>query len=180
MRDVVRDQLVVDGLIERAELRQTLGISTQAFPARSRPDLVVQRGDRFHILEVKSSKADDRRSQCVLGKPFRVHLENRGHTGPAPWEVEQDLIKLELFAELSPAVESCMFLMVDAYVGSGPWWSDVFSSVELFRTTMRTQFVKESAARFLANTVVEPIVSADCKARLIMCEVVNRRQSHAV
>lgn len=97
--DVIRQSLAVEWIVERAELRRTLGVSTTAVPARSRPDIVIEVARRLHILEVKSSKTNDNRSQRVLDKAFREHLRERGHSDGDPWEVEQDLIKLLLFAD---------------------------------------------------------------------------------
>jgi hypothetical protein len=106
-RDVIRDHLAFDRLSERTELRRTLGLATDAFPARSRPDIVIQLGESFHILEVKSSKVDDSRPHCVLGKPFRAFLESRGHACPDPWEVEQDSDVIEVVGQASVCHRAC-------------------------------------------------------------------------
>lgn len=179
-RDAVIDAMAVDRLAERVELRRTLGVASTAFPFRSRPDIVVQLGRSFHILEVKSSKTNDNRIQCVLGTSFRDHLAARGHSGAPPWEVEQDLIKLSLIAELCETVETCTLLMVDGYSGGGLRWSDIFSDVERFRSTMRTAAISARAGELVAMTRVDALTTTQCDARLIVCRVASRSVSRAV
>jgi hypothetical protein len=156
----------------RKPIGETLGLRNAAFPARSSPDLVVDVDDAFHVCELKSSRTDYNRFDNVFdSRPFRDYLVSRGHDGSPPWEVEQDLIKLRLFHQLSDRVASCLFLMVDAYAGSGHSWTAVFSDVDTFLSTMRTDLVRGWAQDIWSATTIESVVAGPAEARIIACMV---------
>ena len=181
VRDVVSEQLVVNRIVERGPLGRTLGLSGTAFPARQLPDIVISMDGKFFICEVKSSRVDYSRFDCVFESlPFKGYLVAQGHDGPAPWEVEQDLIRLRLFAGLTDAVQSCLFLMVDAYAGKGRSWASVFSDLDTFKSTMRTHLVRGWSTELLASTMIESIATPQLEARLIVCEVRPTHDASAV
>jgi hypothetical protein len=171
-RDVMIRQFGEDRVTMRKQIGATLRLQSRPFPSRSRPDLVVLCNSFFHICELKSSRTDYGRFDYVIdSRPFQQHLKSCGHTGGDPWEVEQDLIKLHLYKSLSPRVGSCLFLMVDAYEGSGHSWTRVFEKKQSFLETMRTDLVKGWADRLLDATRIEPLVTQSASARLITCTV---------
>ena len=113
----------------RKQIRTTLSLRGHPFPARTQPDIVIECGESIHTGELKSSRTDYNRFDSVFdSKSFRAHLQRRAHSGANPWEVEQDLINLRLYKDLSPRVGSCLFLMVDADTGSGRSWTRVFGT----------------------------------------------------
>jgi len=156
----------------RRQIRTTLGLKTTAFPGTAQPDVAVRRAGRVHICEVKSNRYDYDRFDCVLdSKPFREFLAKAGHVGPDPWEVEQDLIKLNQFPTLSDRVGSCLFLMVDAYRGSGRSWLRAFRDRATFMETVRTPLVRSWADRLLGTTQIVALKAPGASANLIVCEV---------
>jgi hypothetical protein len=172
VRDVLRESDETSNVTVRRRIGSTLGLRNPPFPANAQPDVVLRRGGRVHVCEVKSGRTDYGRFDCVFeSKPFQRYLADAGHTGAAPWEVEQDLIKLNLFPRLSNEVSSCVFLMVDAYTGTGRSWTKVFTDLTSFRATMRTALVQDLGQELLARTVILPLRSEHLDARLIACAV---------
>ena len=126
----------------------------------------------FHVCELKSSRIDYNRFDNVFDSHLlQDYLASRGHDGSSPWEVEQDLIKLRLFHQLSDRVASCLFLMVDAYAGPARSWTAVFSDVDTFRPTMRTDLVRGWAQDLLSATAIESVVAGPAEARIIACMI---------
>ena len=179
MHDVMSQQAGVSNVEIRKRIDGRLGLRRDEFPSRAFPDVVTVCDDTIHICELKSSRTDYSRFDCVFGSvPFRQYLVELGHDGKDPWEVEQDLIKLRRFAQLSPSVGCCLFLMVDAYSGRGRSWTQVFSDLDVFRSTMRTGLVREWGEELLTSTVIEPIQTAQLSARLIACAVNSASDRH--
>jgi hypothetical protein len=85
--------------------------------------------------------------------------------------VEQDLIKLHLYRDLSERIGCCIFLMLDAYAGEGRSWTKVFEDRDLFVETMRTQIVKRWVDKILQDTRIHRIDSEKATARLIVCRI---------
>ena len=136
------------------------------------PDIVVRHGGKTHILELKSSRIDYSRFDNVFeGAAFKEFLRKAGDAGRVPLEVEQDLIKLSLYPQLSVDVGSCLFLMIDAYDGPGRSWTTVFQSSAGFRETMRTQLAQSWADTLLRSTTIELLEAGGARARLITCVV---------
>ena len=158
----------------RKPIASTLGLGTTAFPARCLPDVAVRYKGRIHICEVKSSRVEYPRFDNVLdSKGFRDHLASRGHRGAAPWEVEQDILKLRLFGELSKDVGTCLLLFVDAFRGKRSWTA-AFHDPATFRATVRTDIVKAWSEGLIAATTVVPIRAAGADAQLIACMAFRR------
>lgn len=140
----------------RRPIGETLGIGHAPFPARAMPDIALVLDDSVHVCELKSSRTDyNRFDDIFVSRDFQAYLASRGHSSAAPWEVEQDLIKLRLFFELSDRVKSCVFVMVDAYAGRGRSWTAAFSDRDSFVTTMRTELVRGWANELLGATSIE-------------------------
>lgn len=171
-REVMIRQFGNNHVIVRKQIGNILKLRERPFPAKTMPDISVEHQYMVHIAELKSSRTDYNRFDNVFdSRPFRKYLESCNHTGGAPWEVEQDLIKLHLFQDLSPRVGSCLFLMVDAYEGSGRSWTNVFANRRAFLETMRTDMVKDFADKLLDVTRIEPLEAKGASARLITCVV---------
>lgn len=169
---VMKEQFGSERVRLRRPIAETLGIHSASFPARALPDIVVNMDGSFHVCELKSSRTDYNRFDDVFeSRPFKDYLESLGHYGSAPWEVEQDLIKLRLYYELSDRVRSCLFIMIDAYDGPGPAWANVFADPLTFTSTMRTQLVRGWVTELLAGTTIEPISAGRARAKMIVCEV---------
>lgn len=170
--DIAAEVFGVANVVLRRQIRTTLGLKTPAFPGTAQPDVAVRRAGRVHICEVKSNRYDYDRFDCVFeSKPFREFLAKAGHVGPDPWEVEQDLIKLNQFPTLSDRVGSCLFLMVDAYRGSGRSWRRAFRDRAAFIETVRTPLARAWADRLLQATQVVALKAPGASANLIVCEV---------
>ena len=169
--DVMRDHFGSDHVRLRKSVATSLCMRATNFPATRMPDVAIRDGNRIHICELKSSRTDNGRFDCVLDGRARDYFRNLRHTGPNPWEVEQDLVKLHLYKTLSDSVGSCLFLMVDAFTGPGRCWTKVFQDLSLFRETMRTPLVQDLGNRFLTRTQIEPLAVGEVQARLITCEV---------
>jgi hypothetical protein len=156
----------------RRPIAETLGLGHAAFPARSMPDIALVLDDGVHLCELKSSRTDYKRFDSVFNsRDFRDYLRAGGHCGADPWEVEQDLIKLRLFYELSDRVKSCILVIVDAYTGRGRSWASVFSDRDSFVSTMRTALVRGWAHEVLAATTIEQLISDGLKAQFISCRI---------
>ena len=176
VRDVLIEALGEQHVMVRKQIGSTLGLPRVKFPTRARPDIVIAMDGKFHICELKSSRIGYSRFDCVFDSAsFREYLFKQGHEGTSPWEVEQDLIKLRRFSELTDTVGSCIFLMIDAYAGHGRSWSKVFSDIDVFTNTMRTNLVRQWGEELLASTSIVPIRTAQAEATMIVCEV----HSHA-
>src|SRR5438105_3285775 len=171
-REVMAQRFGATHVVMRRPIGSTLRLSLRPFPSTAQPDVALHHEGQIHFCEVKSSRTDYPRFDCVCdSKAFREFLRTRGHDGPSPWEVEQDLIKLDLYKTLSPQVGSCLFLMVDAYEGAGQSWTRIFENRASFVATMRTQLVKSWVDRIFAATHIEPIHSHGMTARVIVCAV---------
>lgn len=159
-------------VIKTRNIGSSLGLGSRLFPATAQPDIVAYQDNHFHICELKSSRTDYSRFDCVFeSKPFRAYLQALGYDGKNPWEVEQDLIKLHLYKKLAANVGSCLFVMVDAYAGGGRSWTKVFESKQNFMETMRTELVKGLADTIFDRTTIREIQSEGAKARLIIIEM---------
>lgn len=156
----------------RRQVKTVLELREAPFPGAAQPDIAVGHGGLVHFCEVKSNRIDYPRFDNVFdSKPFIGFLELVGDGGAVPWEVEQDLIKLDRYKSLAANVGSCLFLMIDGYQGSGVSWSQVFQDRALFLDTMRTNYVRSIADRLLTATRVIPIQSTDSTASMILIEV---------
>lgn len=134
--------------------------------------LAVRHNGHVHFYEVKSGFADYARFGNVFeSKLFRAYLESVGDVGAAPWEVEQDLVKLHLYKKLAPNVGSCLFIMVDAYQGGGLTWSRVFQGLGTFLDTMRSKLVRNMVDRLIAATQITPLRSTAASTNLATIEV---------
>ena len=152
-------------------LGRTLSISGSHFPLQTRPEVVFKVNGEFHLCEVKSGRVDDSRSQCVVGRAMGLHLASLGHMGKPPWEVEQDILKLIAFMAISAKVRSATLILVDAYQGRGQSWVQTFQSEATFKTTMRTEFIRERADYLLSATQISPLVTPSLRASLIVCKL---------
>lgn len=170
---LVRERHLDGQVTERQEAGRTFEIPKRHFLARSRPDLVLALDDQLHVLEVKSSKVGDNRSQCVLGKPFQKYLGDQGYNGPPPREVEQDLIKMALLIAIDARIASASLLMIDGYAGNGLKWSRVFADADLFARTMRTPWIQKAAEKLVASTEIRRMSVGSMVADVILCQVVN-------
>jgi hypothetical protein len=169
--DILIGQFRRSKVIKRKRINDTLGVTSACFPGACIPDVVLSRDGLMHICELKSNRIDYPRDDQELTPTFRAYLNSIGHRGSPPREVEQDLIKLHLYATLSPNVGSCLFLMVDAYQGGGRLWTGAFSTSYGFLQTMRTALVRSWADRLLTSTQLVPLRCSDTSATLIVCEV---------
>jgi hypothetical protein len=161
-----------DNVVLRRQIKSVLRLRSAPFPGTSQPDVVVRQDGWVHVCELKSNRYDYDRFDCVFdSRSFREYLAKAGHTGLDPWEVEQDLIKLNLYPALSPRIGSCIFLMVDAYHGSGRSWLRAFRDPVAFRDTMRTALVRGWAERGTRATQIVPLTAPGATANLIVCEV---------
>jgi hypothetical protein len=159
-------------VVTRRAIGDTLRVRKAPFPGRALPDIAVRFGGKIHVLELKSSRIDYSRFDNVFDSPvFKEFLRGVGDEGRVPYEVEQDLIKLSLYARLSEDVGSCLFAMVDAYEGPGRSWASVFESPAAFRATMRTQFVQGRADELVGATRVKALEASGVRARLITCVI---------
>jgi len=168
--DVMRDHFGSDRVITQTRVADSLRVQTSVFPATAKPDVAIREGHRLHLCELKSSRTDYGRFDCVLDGRARDYFRTLGHTGPNPWEVEQDLAKLHLYKTLSNSVGSCLFLMVDAFTGPG-CWTKVFQDLDVFRETMRSQFVRDLGASLLPRTQIQPLIVGEIQVQIITCEV---------
>lgn len=172
VRDVLTESAPVSIVTIRRRIGSTLRLRNAPFPANAQPDVVLHHDGRFHVCEVKSGRADYGRFDCVFeSKPFQQFLAETGHIGADPWEVEQDLIKLRLFPRLSDEIGSCLFLMVDAYAGTGRSWTRVFRDSALFKETMRTKLIQDLSDELLARSIIVPLRGDRLAANLIACAV---------
>ena len=88
-------------LLTQKRIATTLRVHDAPFPGNTQPDVVVETPYGVHICEIKVSRRDDARFECVFeSKPFIDYLAPH-HNGAAPWEVEQDLLKLQRMYALS-------------------------------------------------------------------------------
>ena len=141
------------------------------YPATAKPDLVVHCDGSAHILEIKSNRTDYQREDREIGVSIGQHLKELGHDGPAPWEVEQDLIKLTAMRAVSGQISRCTLLIVDAYAGSKWSWTSVFSNAETFRAHMKTDAIRARASEIVLATTIKMVSDGRTQARLIVCEV---------
>lgn len=160
-----------DRVIVQKPLSRTFNISENDFPANTRPDLVVYHQGFFHICELKSSRKDYNRYHSVVGRAFREYLDSVGYGGQDPYEVEQDLIKLHQSRTLSNRVGSCLFLMLDAYVGTRWSWTEAFQEKTAFLDRMRTDLIRDMADQLLESTQIKSIDAKGTSANLITCVV---------
>ena len=153
----------------RKQAKMVLGHPDAPFPGGAQPDISLRHGGLVHFCELKSNRVDYGRFDNVFeSKPFRTFLQSIGDGDAVPWEVEQDLIKLHQYKSLAPTVGSCLFLLIDAYRGSGLTWSQVFQSRAFFLETMRTRFIRALAEQLLAATRIVPMRAPNASANLIL------------
>lgn len=158
VEEVMVDAFERENVFLRKPVRAILGLQDAPFPASALPDIAVRRDGQIRFCELKSNRVDYARFDNVFeSKPFRAYLGSIGDGGAVPWEVEQDLIKLHLYKSLAPTVGSCLFLMIDAYAGSGLSWSQVFQSRARFLETMQTKLIRSLADQLLAATTITPL-----------------------
>lgn len=169
--ELMRAEPTVTNVTVTQQLGQTLGVRAEQYPYRTRPDLVVERGDQLSILEVKSGRVDYPRFDRVVGKDMQAQLEALGLSTLQPTEVEQDLHRLQQYRAVSPRVASATLLLVDAYAGNGRSWTRVFSDADTFAATMQLPTIRAQAAAFLAGTTVLSLDGGDLPARLIVVDV---------
>jgi hypothetical protein len=170
--ELVRGSFSPGSVIIRQQAGRTLGASPSQFPGRAIPDLAIHCEGRVHFLEVKSSRTDYPRFDDVCdSKPMQLFLGEMGDSGVRPFEVEQDLIKLGMLPGLSDRVGVCLFFMLDAYTGLGRSWTDVFLDPVLFRSTMRTEFIRSRAETIIASTLIERIQNGGREVRVIVSAV---------
>jgi len=157
----------------RCTLGSLLGVRQTDFPYDRSPDVVIKdEAGRLHVCELKSNRTDYPRFDRVVAPEMKRYFEHIGHAFPPPWEVEQDLVKLHLYKDHSSMVGSCIFFMVDAYLGDQqPRWSDVFQDPKLFRNRMCTRLVQGWADELVSSTRVIPISTDGAAARVIVCTV---------
>lgn len=168
----VSDSCGVGSVLIRRQAGRTLGASASQFPGGAIPDLSILLGGRWHFLEAKSSRIDYSRFDDVCeSKPMQRFLSEVGDEGARPFEVEQDLIKLGMLPALNERVGTCLFFMVDAYAGCGKSWTDVFADPTLFRSTMRTAFIRSRANAIVASTVIERVQNEGREVRFIASAV---------
>lgn len=162
-----------ENIITRKKIATILNIPQTQFPTNARPDLIVRHCGSLHLCELKASRKDYNRYHKEMGPSFRKYLNSIDYTGPAPYEVEQDLIKLFLYRHLSERVGSCLFLMVDAYEGPSWSWSAAFQEKSEFLRRMHTPLISGMADELLEFTQIRLLESesADATANLITCEV---------
>ncbi|GAM11757.1 hypothetical protein OR1_04075 [Geobacter sp. OR-1] len=169
MQEVAISRFGQSNVAKTTKIGKTIGLQSASFPANAQPDIVVLHDNYYHICELKSSRTEYSRFDCVMeSRPFREYLQSIGHEGNNPWEVEQDLIKLHMYKGLSGNVGSCLFLMVDAYEGRGRSWTTVFENRRMFLDTMRTDVVRRLADSILERTSIKNIESEGATARLII------------
>lgn len=154
-----------------------LGVTTSRFPGRTLPDLAVHFDNRVHFMELKSNRVDYPRDDNVFEGAIKSFLHEHGQVGSAPWEVEQDLIKLACYPQLSPRVGDCVLLMVDAFVDVSRSWSTCLQDPSSWRARMRTTLVQGWANLICHNVTVLPVVDVNIQARLIVCPVPAWRPS---
>ena len=169
--DLVRSEPTVTSVTVTQRLRETLGVSCESYPYRTRPDIVVQRGEQLEILEVKSGRVDYSRFDCVVGKDMRAQLELLGLPDLKPTEVEQDLLRLQSCRSVSPRIASATLVLVDAYAGNGRSWTRVFTNADTFASTMQIPALRAQAAAFVAGTKVHTLDGGDMPVRLIVVDV---------
>jgi hypothetical protein len=172
LRDVLSLRFGPERVWTRKALKTVIPSVGSGFPGATQPDFIVRHEGLFYICEAKSSRTDYPRFDCVFdSKAFRAHLTSQGHSGPDPYEVEQDLIKLLVYRDRLPEVGGCLFLMVDAFAGVESSWTSVFRNAEKFRSTMRTEIVRVHAEEVVRTTRVLELDGAGAKARLFVCPV---------
>lgn len=174
MSGLTRQSFPFAELSERTAAYKSIAISRQTFLGRTMPDLVLKIDGRLHVLELKANKVDDNRSQCVVGKRLREFLDASGDENVAPYEVEQDLIKLQLFASISDRVDTATLLIIDAYRGRGLKWSRIFSDADSLAGAMETRAMKLAAPSLVRSTSITALSGSNCDADLIVCQVANR------
>jgi hypothetical protein len=172
VQDVMQRQFGSKRVTAGKQIGTTLKLQNRPFPAKTRPDVTVDHLGKVHICELKSNRIEYGRFDNVFdSRPFQNYLRSVGDAGKVPWEVEQDLIKLHQFKSLSPRVGSCIFIMLDAFEGSGRSWTQVFASKRAFLDTMRSDLVKGWADKLLGATRIVPLEARNASARLITCVV---------
>lgn len=150
-----------------ARIATTLGIPVGAFPSQTIPDVVAHRGDGVEIFEVKSGRVDYGRFDKVVGKEMRAYLDSHGMAGLSPWEVEQDLIRLQAYYTLSPKVQRATLILVDAYAGKGRSWSKAFNNADVLRELLVTPMTKQCAEALVAATHISTVTVDGLSVRVI-------------
>lgn len=149
----------------------TLGIPAGEFPTQTIPDVVAHRDDGIEIYEVKSGRVDYGRFDKVVGKEMRAYLDSHGMAGLSPWEVEQDLIRLQAYYALSPSVKRASLILVDAYAGNGRSWSKAFADARFLGDLLVTPQMKNAAETLVSTARVQQLTVKGLMARVILCEL---------
>jgi hypothetical protein len=174
---VMRNSFDPKHIHTRRSLKTLLNLEAGIYPATCKPDIAIEYADHLHICEIKSGRLDYNRFDNVVDTGCRTYLMSIAHDGPPPWEVEQDILKLRRFRELSSRVGSCVLVLIDVPM-TGPRarsWFDAFSSAVRFEEIMRTKRVRSWATDLLARTRIIELCAGNAKAQLIVCEVVPWR-----
>lgn len=162
----------VSAVMLRKQAQIALGLRNTPFPGSLLPDIMVKHNDIVHFCEAKSNRVDYARFDNVLeAGSMRKFLEEQGHTGLAPWEVEQDLIKLHTYPRIDRRVGSCLFLMIDAYRGPGQSWTKLFTDLQAFERMVRTKLVRSISPELIDSTTIIPLHGREVQANLIVSRI---------
>lgn len=153
----------------------TLGIPAGEFPAQTIPDVVTHRDNGIEIYEVKSGRMDYRHFDKVVSKEMRAYLDSHGVCELSPWEVEQDLIRLQAYYRLAPSVKCATLILVDAYAGNGRCWSKAFTNADFLRELLVTPLMKHHAEALVAAARTCTVTVDGVSARVIRCELPANR-----
>lgn len=169
--ELLQQEASVTRVERAARIGRTLGLEGTTFPLQTMPDIVVESNGAFDVYEVKSGRVDYSRFDRVVGKDMRAHLDAQGLTGISPWEVEQDLLRLQAYRRLAVPIRRTMLVLVDAYAGTGRSWSRLFARSDHLREALVTPSLKAQAEVLVANARILPVESDGLAARLILVEV---------
>ncbi len=170
--ELLRRTPSVTRVTRTARIYAALETPAGEFPTQTTPDVVAHRDDGIEIYEVKSGRVDYGRFDKVVGKEMRAYLDNHGMVGLSPWEVGQDLIRLQACYALSPSVKRASLILVDAYAGNGRSWSKAFADAGVLRELLVTPAMKLGAEELVATARIRTVeVGGGVSARAIWCEL---------
>ena len=169
--ELLRRSPGVSRVTSTARIATTLGIPAGAFPSQTIPDVVAHRGDGVEIFEVKSGRVDYGRFDKVVGKEMRAYLDSHDMAGLSPWEVEQDLIRLQACYGLSSRIQRATLILVDAYTGRGRSWSRAFQDPRALRDLLVTPIMKAAAEQLIAATRIHSIEVDRLSAQVLSVSV---------
>lgn len=161
----------VDQVVHDHRLADIVGSSGLGFFGTCEVDVAFSLSGRWHLCEVKSSKVNYRRNDSVVGKGMGRWLEEHAFPCKTLHEIEQDYIRLLHYPSVSPSVESCLFVLVDAFEREPTLWSNRLGELATFSTFMRSPWTRAAAGRLTSATMVVPLETERMKARLIVCQV---------